>query len=145
MCFNHHRLCHRQTCQRLYAPSAALPTCVPCLQIVVSVAEHHANMVPWHLLCEATGATLKHVRLNANEEVDMDHLATQVTEKTKLVALVHVSNVLGSVLPTAQVAEVAHNRGAKVLLDCCQSVPHMPVDVQARLFLIHSAVRCVHA
>ena len=102
-------------------------------------------MVPWHLLCEATGAMLKHVRLNAHEEVDMDHLATQVTDKTKLVALVHVSNVLGSVLPTAQVAEIAHKRGAKVLLDCCQSVPHMPVDVQARLFSMRYAVGCIHA
>jgi cysteine desulfurase / selenocysteine lyase len=96
------------------------------------VAEHHANIVPWQMVCAATGATLKHVALNANQEIDIDDLATKVTNKTKMVALVHVSNVLASVLPAAAAAEIAHKAGARLLLDCCQSVPHMPVDVQAR-------------
>ena len=98
--------------------------------MVVSVAEHHANIVPWQMLCAATGATLKHVRLTEGEELDMADLEEKVTKRTKLVALVHVSNMLGCVLPAARAAEVAHAAGAKLLLDCCQSVPHMGVDVQ---------------
>ena len=88
--------------------------------------------MPWQLVCEATGATLKHVGLNARQEVDIDDLNSKVTDKTKLVALVHVSNVLGSALPAADAADIAHRHGAQLLLDCCQSVPHMPVDVQVR-------------
>lgn len=102
------------------------------LQVIISVAEHHANIVPWQLVCEATGATLRHIGLNANQELDLADLRAQMSSNTKLVALVHASNVLGSVLPTAEVAELARQHGAKLLLDCCQSVPHMPVDVQAR-------------
>lgn len=99
-------------------------------QVVVSVAEHHANIVPWQMICQATGATLRHVQLTASQEVDIDDLAQKVSGKTKLVALVHVSNMLGAVLPVHKVAEIARGVGAKLLLDCCQSVPHMPVDVQ---------------
>jgi selenocysteine lyase/cysteine desulfurase len=81
-------------------------------------------------VCKQTGATLKHVRLTESEEIDLQDLAEKVTPKTKLVALVHVSNMLGCILPTQEAAEIAHAAGAKLFLDCCQSVPHMPVDVQ---------------
>jgi cysteine desulfurase / selenocysteine lyase len=107
--------------------SAGAPT-----QVIVSVAEHHANIVPWQLVCAATGAMLRHVGLTANQELDIDDLAAKMSDKTKLVALMHVSNVLGSRLPEADVAGLARKHGARLLLDCCQSVPHMPVDVQAR-------------
>jgi cysteine desulfurase/selenocysteine lyase len=100
------------------------------VQVVVSVAEHHANFVPWQMVCQESGATLKHVRLTETEEIDMQDLAEKVSPKTKLVALVHVSNMLGCVLPTQKAAEIAHAAGAKLFLDCCQSVPHMAVDVQ---------------
>lgn len=98
-------------------------------EIVLSVAEHHSNLVPWQLLAQRTGAVLKFVRLNKREELDMAHLAELVGPATKLVSLVHVSNMLGCVTPAAHVAEIAKRHGAKVLLDCCQSVPNMAVDV----------------
>jgi cysteine desulfurase / selenocysteine lyase len=100
------------------------------MQVVVSVAEHHANIVPWQMVCAATGATLKHVGLSDTEEIDIDDLRNKVTPKTKLIALPHVSNVLGCILPVQQVMEIARDNGALVLLDACQSVAHMPVDVQ---------------
>ena len=112
------------------------------------MAEHHANIVSWQMVCAATGATLKHVALTATQELDLDDLAQKVTNNTKMVALVHVSNVLGSVLPAAAAAEIAHGAGALLLLDCCQSVPHMPVDVQVRALcgvLFVFCVVCVRA
>ncbi|KAG2498910.1 hypothetical protein HYH03_003100 [Edaphochlamys debaryana] len=99
-------------------------------EIILSVAEHHANLVPWQLLAIRTGCVLKHVKLTADKtQLDMDHFRSMLSPRTRLVSLVHVSNVLGCVLDTAYVAEMAKSVGAKLLLDCCQSVPHMPVDV----------------
>ncbi|EFJ45490.1 hypothetical protein VOLCADRAFT_63817 [Volvox carteri f. nagariensis] len=99
-------------------------------EIILSVAEHHANLVPWQLLAARTGAVLRHVRLTPDKsQLDMDHFRSLLSPRTRLVSLVHVSNVLGCVLDTAYVAEQARRVGAKLLLDCCQSVPHMPVDV----------------
>lgn len=88
----------------------------------------------------STGATLKHVGLTTSQELDLDDLAQKVTKNTKMVALVHVSNVLAAQLPAADAAEIAHKAGALLLLDCCQSVPHMPVDVQVRLSLFEMSV-----
>lgn len=82
------------------------------------------------MVCAEKGAHLKHVRLSATQEVDIDHLSELVTDKTKLIALPHVSNVLGCTLAVDEVVDIARKHGAKVLLDACQSVPHMPVDVQ---------------
>lgn len=96
----------------------------------MSVAEHHANIVPWQMVCKEKGAILKHVNLSAQQEIDVNHLNELVTDRTKLVALPHVSNVLGCTLAVDDVVDIARKRGAKVLLDACQSVPHMPVDVQ---------------
>ncbi|KXZ52773.1 hypothetical protein GPECTOR_8g162 [Gonium pectorale] len=99
-------------------------------EIILSVAEHHANLVPWQLLAARTGAVLRHVRLTPDRtQLDMDHFRTLLSPRTRLISLVHVSNVLGCVLDAAYVAEAAKRVGAKLLLDCCQSVPHMPVDV----------------
>ncbi|GLC37845.1 Cysteine desulfurase 1, chloroplastic [Pleodorina starrii] len=99
-------------------------------EIILSVAEHHANLVPWQLLAARTGAVLRHVRLTPDKtQLDMDHFRSLLSPRTRLVSLVHVSNVLGCVLDAAYVAEQARAVGAKLLLDCCQSVPHMPVDV----------------
>ena len=100
-------------------------------EIVLSVAEHHSNLVPWQLLAERKGAVLKFVGLTASEELDLEQLADLVGPRTKLVALGHVSNTLGGVLDVGEVVRVARAHGAKVLLDACQSVPHMPVDVGA--------------
>jgi cysteine desulfurase / selenocysteine lyase len=101
-------------------------------EIILSVAEHHSNLVPWQLLAQRKGAILKFVKLTADtQELDMDHLASLVNPgKTKLVSLVHVSNALGCKTPAAIVAEIAARaKGCRILLDCCQSVPNMPVDV----------------
>ncbi|GAX85245.1 hypothetical protein CEUSTIGMA_g12665.t1 [Chlamydomonas eustigma] len=101
-------------------------------EIVLSVAEHHSNLVPWQLVAQKTGAVIRHVQLTADtQELDMQHYKQLLSPKTRLVSLVHVSNMLGSVLDTDFVVEEAKKVGAMVLLDCCQSVPHMPVDVQA--------------
>ena len=90
-------------------------------EVVLSVAEHHSNIVPWQLLAQRRGLVLKFAELTGSEEVDLEKLAALITPRTRLVSLVHVSNMLGCVLPTQRVAEMAHGVGAKLLLDCCQS------------------------
>lgn len=100
-------------------------------EIILSVAEHHANLVPWQMLAKRTGAVLRHAGLNNMQEIDEQEVLSMINSRTKLVSLVHVSNTLGSILPTDAITAAAHKAGARVLLDCCQSVPNMPVDVQA--------------
>nr|GEX70536.1 cysteine desulfurase 1, chloroplastic [Tanacetum cinerariifolium] len=100
------------------------------VMIVVTIAEHHSAIVPWQLLCEKTGAVLKFVSLTEDEVPDTKMLQELLSEKTKLVVVHHVSNVLASVLPIRDIAKWAHDVGAKILVDACQSVPHMVFDVQ---------------
>jgi cysteine desulfurase / selenocysteine lyase len=99
-------------------------------EIILSVMEHHSNLIPWQLLAQRTGAVLKFVELTKTEEFDLDHFKSLLSNKTKLVSTVHVSNTLGCINPVKQISELAHEYGAKVLIDACQSVPHMKVDVQ---------------
>ncbi len=99
-------------------------------EIILSVAEHHSNIVPWQLLAERRGLTLKFVQLTKSQELDMDHLAHLLTPKTKLISLVHMSNALGCRLPVDTVVQLAKTVGAKILLDACQSVANIPIDVQ---------------
>jgi cysteine desulfurase / selenocysteine lyase len=99
-------------------------------EIVITEMEHHSNIVPWQMLCERTGATLRWFKVTGWEgRLDLSAIGELITERTKLVALVHQSNVLGTVNPVRQIAEAAHAVGALVLVDAAQSVPHMPVDV----------------
>mmetsp|Transcript_13882 Transcript_13882/g.35996 ORF Transcript_13882/g.35996 Transcript_13882/m.35996 type:complete len:459 (+) Transcript_13882:28-1404(+) len=111
-------------------------------EIVITVAEHHANIVPWQLLAQRVGATVRFARLDAaTGGVDVEHLLSLIGPRTKLVAFAHVSNVLGSIAPVRRIADAAAAVGARTLLDACQSVPHMPIDV-AELgvdFLVASA------
>ncbi len=100
-------------------------------EIVLSVMEHHSNLVPWQMIAQRTGAVLKHVPLTDSQTFDFEAYKQLVNDKTKLVAVNHVSNTLGCINPVAEIVKVAHQYGAKVLIDACQSVPHMPVDVQA--------------
>lgn len=100
-------------------------------EIILSVAEHHSNLVPWQLVAQRTGAVLKFVGLDATESLDLEQLRSLISDRTKLVSLVHVSNTLGCVLPVAEVVTAARSVGAKVLLDACQSAPHLALDVQA--------------
>nr|WP_324616358.1 cysteine desulfurase [Lusitaniella coriacea] len=99
-------------------------------EIILSVMEHHSNLVPWQTIAQKTGAILKHVRLNEQEEFDLEHFKSLLTEKTKLVAVVHISNTLGCINPIEEIIPLAHSHGAKVLIDACQSAPHLPLDVQ---------------
>lgn len=104
---------------------------LPGDEIILSVMEHHSNLVPWQILAQKTGAVLKFVQLNAYSTYDLDHFHSLLTPRTKIVALAHASNVLGVVNPVEEVIKSAHKVGAVVMLDACQSVPHMPIDVQS--------------
>jgi cysteine desulfurase / selenocysteine lyase len=99
-------------------------------EIVVTEMEHHSDLVPWQLLCQRTGATLRWFSVTADGRLDLSGIDDLINEHTKLVALVHQSNVLGTVNPVRQIADRAHAVGALVLADAAQSVPHMPVNVQ---------------
>ena len=98
--------------------------------IIVSNMEHHSNIVPWQMLCEETGANLRVVPIDDAGELLMDEYEKMLSSRTKLVSITHVSNALGTILPAALIARMAHAHGAPVLFDGAQAVPHMPVDVQ---------------
>ena len=116
----------------LVANSWGLSTLKEGDEIVLSVAEHHSNLVPWQLVAAKTGAKLKFVELTDDtQELDMNQLDELVTPRTRLISLVHVSNALGCVLPVERVVAKAKKVGARVMLDACQSVPNRPVDVQS--------------
>ena len=100
-------------------------------EILITEMEHHANLVPWQQLCQRTGATLRWLSVAADGRLDLDNLDDLLTERTKLVAVTHQSNVTGAIPPIAEIAAAAHERGALVLADAAQSVPHQPVDVAA--------------
>jgi cysteine desulfurase/selenocysteine lyase len=100
-------------------------------EIVLSIMEHHSNIVPWHFLRERRGAVLKWVPVSDTGEFLIEEFERLLSPRTKMVALTHMSNVLGTVVPVAEVARIAHARGIPVLVDGAQSAVHMPVDVQA--------------
>lgn len=100
-------------------------------RILLSTLEHHSNIVPWQMVAERVGAAIDVIPLTADQRVDIDAMAAMITPAHKLVALAHVSNVLGSVLDAKRATEIAHSVGAKILLDGCQAVPRMAVDVAA--------------
>lgn len=100
----------------------------PGHEIVITEMEHHANFVPWIEAARDTGATLRHARINDDGTLDMEHLKSLIGRNTRLVAVAHVSNVLGTINPVREIASLAHAAGAKVLVDGAQSVPHMPVS-----------------
>ncbi|MBM3492062.1 MAG: cysteine desulfurase [Alphaproteobacteria bacterium] len=100
-------------------------------EVVLSVMEHHANIVPWQLLRAEKGIVLKVAPIDAEGNFLLDRFVDLLGPRTRLVSLAHVSNVLGSVLPVAEIVRVAHARGIPVLLDGCQGATHMPVDVRA--------------
>ncbi|HEL1619297.1 TPA: cysteine desulfurase [Streptococcus suis] len=101
----------------------------PDQEVIISVQEHHSNIIPWQQACQQTGAKLRYVTLK-DGELDMDHLRSLLSSKTKFVSLAHVSNVLGSIAPIGEIAELVHQVGAYLVVDGAQSVPHMAVNVQ---------------
>ncbi|MEO6982161.1 MAG: cysteine desulfurase [Edaphobacter sp.] len=98
--------------------------------ILVSAMEHHSNIVPWQILCEEKGAYLRVIPMNERGELLLDEYKKLLTPKTKLVAIAHVSNALGTINPVKQIIRMAHERGIPVLVDGAQAVPHVRVDVQ---------------
>jgi cysteine desulfurase/selenocysteine lyase len=114
----------------LVAQSYGRPQLNPGDDIVITAMEHHSNIVPWQLVCEQTGAVLKAAPFNDRGELDVAALEALLTPRTKLVALVHLSNALGTINPVKTVVELAHDRGIPVLVDGAQAAPHLPVDVQ---------------
>jgi len=100
-------------------------------EIIISTMEHHSNIVPWQLLCEQTGAVLRVITINNDGELHLDVYEELLNERTKLVAIAHVSNALGTVNPVKHIIDLAHQRNVPVLVDGAQAVPHLRVDVRA--------------
>lgn len=100
-------------------------------EIVVSEMEHHSNIVPWQLLCQRRGATLRVAKVTDKGELMMEQLESLIGERTKIVSIAHVSNVMGTVNDVRKVCELAHSVGAVVLVDAAQSIPHKVIDVKA--------------
>ncbi|MCM1982335.1 SufS family cysteine desulfurase [Lyngbya confervoides] len=100
-------------------------------EIILTVMEHHSNLIPWQMVAQRTGAVLKFVGLTETQEFDLEQYKALVSDRTRLVAVVHASNTLGCINPVEEIIAIAHRHGAKVLIDACQSAPHLKLDVQA--------------
>ncbi|MBY7736386.1 cysteine desulfurase [Paenibacillus polymyxa] len=118
------------TALNLVASSYGKANCKEGDEIVITPMEHHSNLIPWQQVAKATGATLKYIPLQEDGSVDLADVEKTVTEHTKIVAIAHVSNVLGVVNPVKEIAAIAHRKGAVIVVDGAQSTPHMKVDVQ---------------
>ncbi len=115
----------------LIARCWAEPRLQPCDEILISIAEHHANIVPWQMVAEKTGATVRAFDMGPDGSFVMENLTDMITNKTRIISIPHVSNVLGTVFPIADIAKVARHAGALMVVDGCQGVVHMPVNVAA--------------
>jgi cysteine desulfurase/selenocysteine lyase len=115
----------------LIARCWAEPRLQPGDEILISIAEHHANIVPWQMVAEKTGATVRAFDMGPDGAFVMANLTDMITPKTQIIAIPHVSNVLGTVFPVAEISKVAKQAGALMVVDGCQGVVHMPVDVTA--------------
>ncbi|MXY85906.1 MAG: cysteine desulfurase [Chloroflexi bacterium] len=98
-------------------------------EIVLTTAEHHSNLVPWQLVTQRTGAVLRFIELNDDQQIDVDTARAAINANTRIVSIVHMSNVLGSVAPVAEISEMARSVDATMIVDAAQSAPHMPLDV----------------
>ncbi len=99
-------------------------------EIVLTAAEHHSNLVPWQLVTQRTGAVLRFIELNDDQQIDVDTARAAINANTRIVSIVHMSNVLGSIAPVAEISEMARSAGATMIVDAAQSAPHIPVDVE---------------
>jgi cysteine desulfurase / selenocysteine lyase len=115
----------------LVASSWGTHTLQPGDEIILSVLEHHANIVPWQVLAQKVGACLRVIPIDAQGELDYTAFEAMLSPRTRLVAITHLSNVLGTVIDIARITKAAHSSGARVLVDGCQAAPRMAVDVQA--------------
>lgn len=115
----------------LVAQSFVRPRLSPGDEVVISTMEHHSNIVPWQMVCEATGAKLRIVPINDRGELDLEAYAELLNERTRMVALVHVSNALGTINPARRLVELAKEHDIPVLFDGAQAAPHLAIDVEA--------------
>ena len=99
-------------------------------EVVISIMEHHSNLVPWQKVCKQTGSKLKYMYINSKFEIDLEEIKNKITDKTKIVGITHVSNVLGTINNIKEIIKYAHKKGAIVIVDASQSIPHMKIDVQ---------------
>ena len=99
-------------------------------EVVISIMEHHSNLVPWQKVTKATGSKLNYMYINENFELSDEEIETKITDKTKIVGIAHVSNVLGTINNVKKIIKYAHKKGAVVIVDVSQSIPHMKIDVQ---------------
>ena len=99
-------------------------------EVVISIMEHHSNLVPWQKMTKQTGSKLKYMYINENYEITDEEIENKITEKTKIVGITHVSNVLGTINNVKKIIKYAHKKGAVVIVDASQSIPHMKIDVQ---------------
>ncbi|MEG7335463.1 cysteine desulfurase SufS [Bacillus subtilis] len=118
------------TSLNMVALSYARANLKPGDEVVITYMEHHANIIPWQQAVKATGATLKYIPLQEDGTISLDDVRTTVTSNTKIVAVSHVSNVLGTINPIKDMAKIAHDNGAVIVVDGAQSTPHMKIDVQ---------------
>jgi cysteine desulfurase/selenocysteine lyase len=100
-------------------------------EVVLSQMEHHSNIVPWQQIARRTGATVRYIRVDPRGKLDLDHAAALIGSRTKIVSVMHVSNVLGTVNPVFELGQMAHAQGALLCVDGAQSIPHMAIDVRA--------------
>ncbi len=115
----------------LVAHSFARPRLRPGDEVLISAMEHHSNIVPWQLACEATGAILKVAPIDDRGELMLDAFEALLSPKTRIAAVTHMSNALGTVTPAREIVRIAHTHGVPVLIDASQAAYHMPIDVQA--------------
>ncbi len=113
----------------LVAQSCGRPRLQPGDEVVITAMEHHSNIVPWQMVCQQTGARLRAASIRDNGEIDLDEYAALLGPRTRIVAVTHVSNALGTVNPVRTMIDLAHRQGAVVLVDGAQAVPHLSVDV----------------
>lgn len=99
-------------------------------EIVISIMEHHSNLVPWQKVCKQTGAKLNYMYINDNYEISEEEIESKITDRTKIVSITHVSNVLGTINNIEKIIKYAHKKGAIVIIDASQSIPHMKIDVE---------------
>jgi cysteine desulfurase/selenocysteine lyase len=114
----------------LVAHSYVRPRLVPGDEVLISAMEHHSNIVPWQLVCDERGAALRVIPIDDRGDIILEEYEKRLTERTKIVSVVHVSNALGTVNPVREMIEIAHHKGVPVLIDGAQAVPHLEVDMQ---------------
>lgn len=114
----------------LFAKSYGMDNLSQGDEVVISIMEHHSNLVPWQEVCKEKGATLKYIYMNENYELSDEEIESKITDKTKIVGITHASNVLGTINDVKKIIRYAHKKGAIVIVDASQSIPHMKIDVQ---------------